>query len=307
MDIEEIDLETIELPEWGRTVDSEKVNQLKNSVLENGLLNPITVVNIEGRLLLAAGKHRYYAAQKLGWTKITANVKKISEVAGEICSLEENICRNELSSIEMSQNLNRLRELKKLREPALFPPEDEFQSLVGINPGNSTNPPVGDEKKKDFVTEIAGKTGKSKGTIYNDLNIAKKIPQNVLDMLKGTWIENNKSELKQLFPLAKETQEAVAEKIMLGEANSVKEALRLINNAPANGTVYSKSDKETWATALQKTVYWTAEMKKVFPQLSKTWDKSLAREISTELSGLSDELMLMAETLYSMHKEGENK
>ncbi len=89
--------------------DRDGLEELKQSVLENGIIQPITVRRINGEFELIAGERRLRAVQELGYSKIPAFVMEVkSEDQMLELALVENIQREDLNPIEQAEAFQRL-------------------------------------------------------------------------------------------------------------------------------------------------------------------------------------------------------
>jgi len=83
--------------------------ELKNSILEKGLIQPITVRRVESGYELIAGERRMRAAMDIGFDKIPAYVIKVETKEEMIeLSLVENVQREKLNPIEEAVAFQRL-------------------------------------------------------------------------------------------------------------------------------------------------------------------------------------------------------
>lgn len=115
----------------------EELNDLKNSIAEYGVLQPIIVKKERsGEYSLIAGERRVRAAKLAGLTKIPAIVKDFDDRDAALISVVENVQRENLSYIEEAYAYKRL--------------IDEFELTQG---------------------ELADKIGKRQSTISNKLRI----------------------------------------------------------------------------------------------------------------------------------------
>ncbi len=80
--------------------NSEKLKELKDSIREKGIIQPVVVRPAESGYELIAGERRFRAVKELGYESIPAIVKNISDADSLELSLIENIQREELNSIE---------------------------------------------------------------------------------------------------------------------------------------------------------------------------------------------------------------
>lgn len=88
--------------------DSEKLNQLKESIKENGMLQPILVRPTDKGFEVVAGERRLKAARALGLEDIPVVVKNISDKESLVLALIENIQREELNPIEEAKAFEKL-------------------------------------------------------------------------------------------------------------------------------------------------------------------------------------------------------
>ncbi len=87
----------------------EGLEELKESILEYGLIQPITVHKTnDGCYELISGERRFRAAARAGLKRINAYVIESDEKQSAIMSLLENLQREDLSFIEVAQNYESL-------------------------------------------------------------------------------------------------------------------------------------------------------------------------------------------------------
>lgn len=80
--------------------DEKGIEELANSIKENGLIQPISVRDKNGMYEIVVGERRFRALQKLGYEQIEAYVLDDSEAGSMNKALIENIQRENLSAIE---------------------------------------------------------------------------------------------------------------------------------------------------------------------------------------------------------------
>ena len=93
-----------------KTFDATELGELQESIKESGLLQPITVrraPNGKGYELIA-GERRLRAATALGWSKIQAVVKALSDQELLALALVENLQRADLNPIEEAEGYRQL-------------------------------------------------------------------------------------------------------------------------------------------------------------------------------------------------------
>lgn len=90
--------------------DEEQLEELKESILAHGVLEPIIVRPVEGRYELVVGERRWRAAQLAGLKSIPATVRSLSDREVMEMALVENLQREDLNPIEEAEAYRRLME-----------------------------------------------------------------------------------------------------------------------------------------------------------------------------------------------------
>ena len=110
----------------------EKLRELKDSIKEKGIIQPVIVrPNNEGYELIA-GERRFRAVKELGYDEIPVIVKNVSDADSLELSLIENIQREELNPVEEANAYMDL--LKKFNFS-----QDEISKAVGKNKSTISN------------------------------------------------------------------------------------------------------------------------------------------------------------------------
>jgi len=86
------------------------LQQLADSMREDGVIQPVVVYKRDGKYLLVVGERRWRAAQLLKWEKIPAVIKEFSDSDVMAKALIENIQREDLSAIEAAEAYQQLSE-----------------------------------------------------------------------------------------------------------------------------------------------------------------------------------------------------
>ncbi|MDD6483986.1 MAG: ParB/RepB/Spo0J family partition protein [Clostridiales bacterium] len=122
--------------------DEKSLESLKNSILEYGMINPVTVRKTSLGYELICGERRFRAAQLAGLYEIPAVVVETTEDKCAILSLLENLQREDLTFFEVAQS---------------------YEKLI---------------REQGFTQEkIAEKVGKSRASISNKLRLLRLSPQ----------------------------------------------------------------------------------------------------------------------------------
>ena len=92
-----------------KTFQEDEINELSESIKKSGVLQPILVrPTNNGRYELIAGERRWRASKKIGLNKIPAIIKELQDQEVMVIALIENIQREDLSSIEEAEALQKL-------------------------------------------------------------------------------------------------------------------------------------------------------------------------------------------------------
>jgi len=102
-----------------QAMDDQKLAELRENMREIGLLQPIGVVEKDGRYEIEYGHRRYTCACDLGWVTLECKVYHPSELASGAAMLAENIYHEELTAAEEAILFQEHRELYGLDEAQL--------------------------------------------------------------------------------------------------------------------------------------------------------------------------------------------
>ena len=119
--IVEISLEEIKKnPYQPRTYfNEEKLNELKESIEINGLLQPIIVKKAVKGYYIIAGERRYRAFELLGRKEIPAIIKEMTDEEMMVFAVLENLQREDLSALEESESYRNLMDKMSLTQEEL--------------------------------------------------------------------------------------------------------------------------------------------------------------------------------------------
>lgn len=91
--------------------DEEKLQELTDSIKENGILQPILVVKNENGYSIIAGERRWRAAKKAGLKEIPAIIKDYTDSKKKQVALIENIQREDLNVVEVAKAIQELMDI----------------------------------------------------------------------------------------------------------------------------------------------------------------------------------------------------
>lgn len=119
--IVELSLEEIKKnPYQPRTYfNEEKLEELKESIEKNGLLQPIIVKKAVKGYYIIAGERRYRAFELLGKKEIPAIIKEMTDEEMMIFAVLENLQREDLSALEESESYKNLMDKMSLTQEEL--------------------------------------------------------------------------------------------------------------------------------------------------------------------------------------------
>lgn len=168
----------------GRKSDAATVTMLKESMAAVGLLNPITVSRATRHdgpseiitYQVIAGRHRIQAARELGWSEIDAMIVDLDAPHAELCEIDENLIRAELSDAERAKAHGRRREIM------------EQLGLVQVHGGDRRS----SEKNshlKSYADSAADALNVHPSSVRTDLRRSEKIAPTVLDAIAGTLVD----------------------------------------------------------------------------------------------------------------------
>ena len=171
--------------------DNEKMSELKDSIKNSGLLQPITVRKISnGKYEIVAGERRYRACRELGMESIPVIEMNVGDARGYELSVLENIQRENLNPIEEAESYLMLMEV------------------------------YGYTQEK-----LSEKLGKTRSSVSNKMRILK-LPASVKEMVKKGGISYGHA--RTLLSLSDEKKIEEAAKEIINKGYSVRETERRV-------------------------------------------------------------------------------
>lgn len=113
--------------------NQEKIEELAQTIHTHGMIQPIVVRKMENdndRYELIAGERRWRAVQSLGWEKVPAILREMTEAQTASVALIENLQREELTVIEEAMAYERLLDIHQLTQEALAQRLGKSQSTI---------------------------------------------------------------------------------------------------------------------------------------------------------------------------------
>ncbi|MBW4589691.1 ParB/RepB/Spo0J family partition protein [Aetokthonos hydrillicola Thurmond2011] len=231
-----VPFESISLPKKQprRYFDAERLNDLKASIQQYGLLEPLVVrILEEGKYELVAGERRYRAIKELGWTEVPANILKLDDNEALQVALIENLQREDLNPVEETLGILRLLSIQ------LSINEDEVKSLlyrIDNTKKDLTHNVV--SREVEIAKDLFARIGKISlgGFVKHRLTLLT-LPSELLDALENGQIEYTKaieiSKLKDPDLRTALLDEAIANSYPI---SVIREKVKQIKEAQSNST-----------------------------------------------------------------------
>ena len=103
-----------------REMDQESLQELADSIAQIGIVQPITLRQMDdGTYQIIAGERRWRASQLAGLTTIPAYVRKASDESVALMALVENIQREDLNAIEIALAYSNMQQVMNLTQEAV--------------------------------------------------------------------------------------------------------------------------------------------------------------------------------------------
>lgn len=210
-----------------RPVDPLKVEAISAAIEEKGLIQPIVVrLRADGDgYQLIAGAHRLAALILLGATELIIGAEVVireeaSDEEARLSEIYENVFRGELSALDRAIHLataKSIHEAKRGETRGRKRKDTEFKEGKNI-------PETGIIFSERFTKEAAKRIGLAESKVAEAIQIFNALDPKTIAAIRGTMVENNQNELRQLAELPKAQQIDAAKRIASGEARNVTQA-----------------------------------------------------------------------------------
>jgi 16S rRNA G966 N2-methylase RsmD/uncharacterized DUF497 family protein len=195
----------------------EEFQLLEQSVLADGIRDPLVVWNRDGEYVLLDGHHRYQLAQKHGLSFSTVEMEFADETEAVQWVLRNQLARRNLTDEQRALVLGRYYNTLKLAPHR--PPADNAVKITAFSGRSATARQLGD------IFGVGEKTVRNAGEFAKVVDaLAEIVPEAAERVLAGE-LPDAKTALPKVEP---ELLPKVAERIAQGNANSVKEAVERI-------------------------------------------------------------------------------
>lgn len=248
MRVEQIDIADIVVADRLRAVDAARTSFLAENMDVHGLRQPIEVrrVKHDNSIRLIAGAHRLAAAASLDWTVIDAVIVSVAnEDEARLLEIDENLVRNDLNVFDEARFLVERKEVwERLYPETQWGSNRGSSQADGRQTDNSSVWQNGDDEKRvdnlsthkntdangrgdilSFCQDIAARMGIHERTIRRKVTMYMRLSPQAREIVGGTPLAGNASELEAIGKLPEENQAEVAIAVTLGQDARVRDAV----------------------------------------------------------------------------------
>jgi hypothetical protein len=231
-------------PDRLRQLHSEVVDELAESIKQQGQLQPIIIRPQDSGYVLVVGSHRLEAVRKLGHEAIECRILEGMDAdQALLAEIDENLVRADLTPSERAaHHAERKRLYLKLH------PETE-KGKAGGRP-RKTSDKMSKVSTKGYAKAAAKKVGKTSRTVARDVSRGEKIDPQALADLAGTCLDNG-TELDALAKLPAAEQRSLAEAAKRGEKVSA-----ITPHSPCDPEDHTTTSDGTEEIELGKVIAW---------------------------------------------------
>lgn len=163
-----------------RPTSEDDLKALESSIAEVGLLNPITVRTMpDGMFEIIAGSHRYAVCDGLGHREILCHVVEMDDLRAELATIDENLCRAELTGIVRDKQTARRKELYEALHPETR--NGVIGALSRYAPAKLAN--------ASFTVETAALSGRSERSVQRSAERGAKVSEEAAQLMRGTRLD----------------------------------------------------------------------------------------------------------------------
>jgi len=207
-----------------RPPSAETIEEFATSMDTIGLRYPISV---QPDYTLHDGLRRLEGARKLRWSHIDAVVVELPLLRAELAEIDMNLVRDNLTELEQSEHMERRKAIYELLHP---------ETRNGALPGKAGGGKVAKKTESvSFVADASRKLGVSPTTIKSSIFIAEKLTPEVRDMIRGTPLADEKTQLHELAHQPEVTQARAAKLVTANKCATIREALHRIKGTRPTG------------------------------------------------------------------------
>lgn len=252
-----IAIDQIVVPERLRAVEEEHALAIAQSIVEHGLINPITVRFTPnaagGSHTLVAGAHRLRAFIINDEPEIEALVIDADQHEAQLVEITENLFRNELSVMDRSIFVQSYRDVWEQQNGQIRRGGDR-RSKAQVAPliENRVNliQLIGEEAAaSSFAAHVADRMGVSRDVVKRLNKIAKNLRPEVRAAIRGTPVADNQSELLKISKMEPSRQRQFA--AAFTQEKDLKKALSEVSEAQPKADLTAEDKRNVALTRLE--------------------------------------------------------
>lgn len=238
-----------------KDISEEKVDELAQSIRANGLIQPVVVRRKDNGYQLVVGERRYLACRKLGWEKISAAVKALSDNDMATIALIENLQREDLSFVDEATAYSNLMQKFNITQEELARRLGKTQSTIANKVRLlKLSKPVQEQLLKKNLSERHARALLRLDTAEKQLNMLNEISQKGLTVSQVEKRIDKVNEEKKEKGQLKRSKTAIRDlRIVL---NTIREAVSLIESSG----LYPEVDEKVEKDFIEVTIRLTKEM-----------------------------------------------
>ncbi len=255
-EMKSIPIAKIFVPERLRAVEEDHALAIQASILEHGLLNPITVRSTPNQdkgakpYTLVAGAHRLRAIQLNDEDEsIDCIVVEADGAEAQLIEIEENVFRNDLSTLDRAVFIQTYRDVWEQKYGKIEPGRPSAENRVNLTQL------IGEDAARGFGAYCANRLGLSLKTVKRSQQIAKSLPKGLREKLRGTPAADNQALLLKLAKMGPKQRAGMAHAIDLAEGDVAAAYNMLCDKPPApdRDTALRSRMESTWGRCSQET------------------------------------------------------
>ncbi|MBB3963524.1 ParB N-terminal domain-containing protein [Rhizobium metallidurans] len=207
--LKSIPLTQILVGDRARPVDMEHAAAIAGSMVDRGLINPITVRSTPAAgggatpYTLVAGGHRLEAARMNEWPEIEAVIVSADAAEAQLIEISENLFRNDLSALDRAVFVMKFREIFEDRHGKIDP-------KGGRPKKQAHDEPVIFSPGRELSQRVQERLGIAAATYKRISAIGQKLHPMLRAALRGTAYEHDQKQLLKLASMPEAEQTGIA-------------------------------------------------------------------------------------------------
>lgn len=253
-----------------RPIDPAKVQLIADGIMtwramgNHGIPAPITVrPSGKAAWKLVAGGHRLAAVELLGDLEIPVLIQNLDDLQARLVEIDENLCRNELNALDRATFLAERDRIWREMYPEKAGRKGSMQARWHSAHDTTDKMSVVSEgtEKFSFAAEIQDKIGLSEKSIRREVKLFNmlSLTPDVLQRVRGTWLEDHQGQLLALAKVPAGERAAVLD-VLLREDDPARNVSAAVAEMQGRRTAIATPDEKAFAALVSQ---WTRASAKV--------------------------------------------